>query len=276
MSHIFFKHIVILLLLLGMTACKPSGTYAPKHSDTFVSRDDLIDIANQWLEGKGPLAPKVRQTINGVETSIKHPELGMTDRTFFCDPQKGQISVWAHTGHDLYQVRLAVREHQINEIEVYDVYGVPRNMSALYGAYASRDKLIEIVGIYFDALVYPGLSVPFDNDVIRYEMGVPLCVGAPMCDAEHVFFSYLFRDVTDRRYVVDEEHGVIVAYISFELLGGIGGMTAVEGFKIEDGIINEIHAFWEFKFGSLDTGWDGDNIITSTTKRKVQNEQTPK
>lgn len=241
------------------------GPYHLQSKDCFVSRDTLVDVANKWLDQKGPLATGVRETINGIESPVLPPKPGFTNRVFFCDTQKGQVSVWANNKNNLYQARLAVRNNLITEIEVYEVYGFPHNMNALKAHYVTRDKLISIVNTYFNGLKYPGNPVPFDTNTVRYEMGFPLSSKLVMCNAEHVFFGCLFRDVTDRRYVVDEENGVIIAYIFFEMSGKLGGMTAVEIFKVINGYIYEIHAYWKFKFGTVDPGWEDGGII----KRKL-------
>lgn len=248
---------------LGFFGCGDiPGPYDAPPPDYRVSRKDLSRIANQWLEGRAPVAKNARQTVNGRETPVTPPESGLNNRVFFCDTRTGQVSAWADKHHYLYQARLAVRRFMITEIEVYAVCGFPRSVADMKSGFVPGKILRQVVERYFDALIEPDLPISFHKDVIRYEMGLPLCVSAWMCNAEHRMFSYVFQDVIDRRYVIDEENGVVVAYIFFELLGGTGGMSAVEAFKIIDGRIHEINAYWDFALGVVDPGWNGGNLIT--------------
>ncbi|MGD0337537.1 MAG: hypothetical protein ABSB78_01975 [Bacteroidota bacterium] len=153
---------------------------------------------------------------------------------------------------------------------------------------ASREELIKTANMYFTGLEKnDGKGVyPFTENCNRIENGNqttnnpslnpgPFDVGALGCKEQ--FESGFFRFVTrirDRRFmVVDEERGLVFAFVFFDHAGNVHNVQLTNGttipigvirpwtweiaelFKIEKGLIRQIEAIvWESPYG-MNSGW---------------------
>jgi hypothetical protein len=155
---------------------------------------------------------------------------------------------------------------------------------------ASREALIEIANMYFTGLeCNDGKGVyPFTDDCNRLENGKqttnnpsendwPLDIQALGCKAqfETGFFRFVTR-IRDRRFVVvDQERGLVLAFVFFDHAGNIPTVKLSDGskvpvgvtrpftweiaelFKIENSLIRQIEAvLGEAPYG-MNSGWSG-------------------
>lgn len=265
MNTLLKKQVTIasLLLIFVLFGVSASAADYKETKDYFVCREQLTAIANQWLDGDAPIAENARQTTNGEETMIIYPLAGMYDRTFYCDEQKGLVSVWARIGPELYQARLAVRCGQITEIEAFEVAGeLFGNPVPVEGGIIPRQELIATANIYYDALILGTAPPIFSEDILKYENGNLVCSDPISCGQMHEFFGFLVSDVRDRRWVVDPDYGEIVAYTVFDVNNSSGKLvatlTSAERFHVVYGLVVDMNALWvadpefvEFVFSAL-------------------------
>jgi hypothetical protein len=167
----------------------------------------------------------------------------------------------------------------------------------------SRSELVAIVDGYFEAIERDDASaLAVTDDWVRKENGVQTTLlpggswGEPLTPAEEQALSRLFAmnvadqidagwlrfiaDVVDRRYpLVDEERGVVLAAVVFDIPGGsrrvhlgkgidqeapyppfardTSSMLMLELFHVTDGRIDQIDAVFDFFPYGMRSGWAG-------------------
>lgn len=211
-----------------------------------------------------PLAADVKFTENGQTLKLGQAlwatATGATDyRLCVADPMTGQVCflgmVLENDMPTLLGVRLGTNDGgQISEIETLvgrRGHGSPERPHLLapadaifsqalaVGERSSRETMIEIADAYFEGLVNPAVSPPFDQRCDRIENGVQTtnrpdaaAVWASWsCERQyHAGFSQMVEANDDRRYLtVDEDKGLVYAMIIMRFTG------SVRSVKISDG-----------------------------------------
>jgi hypothetical protein len=227
-------------------------------------------------------------------------------KLYIADPQKGEIAFFGTIRENnvpaILALRLKVEKNIISEIETIvarDTAGAlrleklgkpnPVFLEAVPVAErAPREDLIEIANMYFAGLEKnDGKGIyPFTKDCNRIENGNQTTnnpsrdvgwfdIGKLGCKEqfETGFFRFVTR-IRDRRFVVvDEERGLVFAFVFFDHAGNIHSVQLTNGetipigiirpwtweiaelFKIEKGLIRQIEAVvWESPYG-MNSGW---------------------
>lgn len=131
-------------------------------------------------------------------------------------------------------------------------------------AQSSRADLIKIADSYFDVISnrVDTIAVPWHPACQRVESGVHTTDSdlLPLSCAAGMDVPSFTWNVQNRRfYIVDVEHGVVVAAANFMIPkdappGSISGIL-MEAFKIENGLIRHIDAFSRVRPHQQKTGW---------------------
>jgi hypothetical protein len=239
-----------------------------------------------------PVAADVRVTDNGELSTLGRGQVWGQPRRFqfrhtLVDPDTGQIVFYGTVTDSpqvdpatwwFYAVRLRVEHRVITEVEeiatdskfvtpASDLRLPDRTFDTVLptGERQSRQQLIALANRYFDVVTggegsdaREGLAGVFHPDCQRMELGTFTTnsdTAAGSCVGE--FADPGFRwPVSNRRFpVVDTERGVVVGMALFGDAPGIpnSGSVVVEAFKVEDGLIRHIFAF--FRGGQTESGW---------------------
>jgi hypothetical protein len=229
-----------------------------------------------------------------------------TYKLYVADPQAGQVGFFGTIRENgtpaILALRLKVENGSIAEVETLvarDEKGAQR-LEKLKGPHsvfletvplaerASREALIEIANMYFTGLEQnDGQGVyPFTDDCNRLENGKqttnhpseearPFDAEALGCKEQFElgFFRFVTR-IRDRRFVViDQERGLVLAFVFFDHAGNIPTVTLTNGrtipigvarpwtweiaelFKVERGLLRQIEAvLCESPYG-MNSGW---------------------
>ncbi len=175
-----------------------------------------------------------------------------------------------------YVVRLKVERRQVSEIEevAYEGSSMGANAQALSlpdrvfdsvlpaDEQSSRRELVRIANEYFDAvsgkLDYH--KVPWHPECERIELGVFTvnALSSPgSCGGEFQNPAVRWNVVNRRFYFADVERGLVLAVANFTTppdLPHNNGSVVFELFKIQDGLIRQIQAFFRGN-GQLHSGW---------------------
>jgi hypothetical protein len=177
-----------------------------------------------------------------------------------------------------YVVRLTVERQRITEIEEMSYERPPNGFGAdpetltlpdrIFDAWlplperVSRDQLFDIANKYFDAVSHriDYRQVPWHPECQRIELGV-FTVNAPRtagsCGGEFQIRSVWWNVENRRFYVADVEHGVVIAAGNFmapKEFPNNNPSVVMEAFKVQDGMIRHIHAFFRGN-GQPKSGW---------------------
>ncbi|MDP9052487.1 MAG: hypothetical protein M3O31_17470 [Acidobacteriota bacterium] len=239
---------------------------------------------------KLPLAPDVRATSNGVPKKVGQGEVWgsaarLPFRRAFVDPLSGSAVFYSTVTNTptrdgarwwFYMVRLAVVGHKITEVEEisYDgsLGGTPASTLSLpdrvFDTYLpqseriSREQLMEVANRYFDAVSHSVdyHSVPWHPECQRIELGV-FTVNAVMnpgsCGGEFKNPAIKWNVKNRRFYIADPERGVVLAIGNFTTPPDYphnNGSVVFEVFKVQDGMIRQIEAFFRGN-GQPHSGW---------------------
>ncbi len=175
-----------------------------------------------------------------------------------------------------YVLRLKVESRRITEVEEisYDGSSMGANAKALSlpdrlfdtllppDEQSSRGELIHIANQYFDAvsgkLDYH--KVPWHPDCQRVELGVFTVNAATSpgsCGGEFQNPAVRWNVVNRRFYIADVQRGFVFAIANFLTppdLPHNNGSVVFELFKVQDGLIRQIQAFFRGN-GQLHSGW---------------------
>ena len=226
-------------------------------------------------------APSVRFTENGKQLQLNEGlwAVARALRTFrqdFAEVPAGQTAGFAALDDDRGVVLLAFRLKVVAR-------GVPANqpndgrqgpapifaptsltmrdpiydMEVPMAARLPRDRLIEIVDSYFKGIeTGNGSAIPVDASAARNENGTVTARGSSIQNL--AMFSYI--EQVKRRYVlVDEERGVVLPLVLFEIPMGLGGSRTLhlaELFKVQDGKIMDILAIMVNQPLGTPSGWE--------------------
>jgi hypothetical protein len=185
-------------------------------------------------------------------------------------PTRDQAKWW------FYAVRLKVEKRQITEVEeiFYDgtLGGTPASSLGLPerlfdgvlppAERSTREQLFAIADKYF-SVVSGEVSyheVPWHPECQRIELGV-FTVNSPLnngsCGGEFKDPKVLWYVKNRRFYIADEERGVVFAIGNFTTppqYPNNNGSVVFEIFKVQDGLIRQIQAFFRGN-GQLHSGW---------------------
>jgi hypothetical protein len=236
------------------------------------------------------IAPQLRVTSNGAVTTLGHGQVWgavkrIPYRHAFVDPVSGAAVFYGTLTNTpsrdaeqwwFYVVRLKVVRQQVTEIEEisYDgtLGGTPASSlelpHSIYDTYlpaaerSTRAQLFAIADKYFDAVTgtLNYHDVPWHPECQRIELGtftVNSRLGPGSCGGEFKDPKMRWTVRNRRFYIADEERGVVLAIGNFMTppeLPNNNGSVVFEVFKIQDGLIRHIEAFFRGN-GQLHSGW---------------------
>jgi hypothetical protein len=239
---------------------------------------------------KLPLATNVRATSNGVPTAVGKSSVWgavsrMPFRRAFVDPASGSAVFYGALTNTptrdapqwwFYVVRLAVAGRKITEVEevFYDggLAGTPASTLSLPdrlfdttlppGERVPRAELMRIADQYFDAVsqAVDYHTVPWHPECERIELGVftvNALINPGSCGGEFKNPAVKWLVKNRRFYIADEERGVVLAIANFTTPPDYpknNGSVVFEVFKVQDGMIRQIEAFFRGN-GQLHSGW---------------------
>ena len=240
--------------------------------------------------GKLSLAANVRATSNGVSTQVGKGEVWgsvarIPFRRAFVDPVTGSAVFYGTLTNTptrdgarwwFYVVRLAVLDKKITEVEEIAYDGGLGNTTAstlslpdrLFDTWlppderVSREQLFNIANQYFDAVSHEVdyHTVPWHPECERIELGVftvNALMNAGSCGGEFKNPAVKWNVRNRRFYIADPERGVVLAIGNFTTPPEYphnNGSVVFEVFKIQDGLIRQIEAFFRGN-GQLHSGW---------------------
>jgi hypothetical protein len=236
------------------------------------------------------VSPQLHVTSNGELSTLGHGAVwGVVKRIpyrhAFVDPVTGAAVFYGTLTNTptrdaekwwFYVVRLKVVRQQIAEIEEisYDgtLGGTPASSlelpHSIYDTYlppaerSTRTQLFAIADKYFDAVTgtINYHDVPWHPECQRIELGtftVNSKLGPGSCGGEFKDPKVRWTVRNRRFYIADEERGVVLAIGNFMTppeLPNNNGSVVFEVFKIQDGLIRHIEAFFRGN-GQLHSGW---------------------
>jgi hypothetical protein len=177
-----------------------------------------------------------------------------------------------------YVVRLKIEGGQITEVEEVSYEPAPGGFGAdpaslslpdrIFDTWlppderVSRAELFHIADLYFDAVSQriDYRDVPWHPECQRVELGV-FTVNTERspgsCGGEFQIPSVKWNVENRRFYIADEERGVVLAIGNFMTppeYPDNNGSVVFEAFKVQDGLIRHIHAFFRGN-GQRHSGW---------------------
>ena len=259
-------------------------------SDSACTREDLKSMVDKFfiaLEAHNPsslpLASNVRYTENGIEVEIGKGVWESAGKTTFkrgmVDIQKCGTHTQAIIEEDgksiLYGVRLKIEEEKISEIEAIVVRGAQvLDVSAILATKdqdwedilppeqrSSRLAMMAAADDYFELFVkekkrkvsdlaYSGFCDRWENGAKvtagRTNQGVPM----PRHDCSPEGFMDMTETHGPRRFLVDEEAGVVVAYVLFN-----NQWPDFHMFRMNNGLVVWIQAYFEYSKTYETMGW---------------------
>jgi hypothetical protein len=182
------------------------------------------------------------------------------------NPPAGQ---WWYFG-----LRLKIANQQITEIEeLASTIGIPGTdpstvhvADRIWSTYipphqqSTRDELAAIADSYWSTVAgqLPWEETPFHPECQRFELGTQTTnavFGPGSCGTEFLAPELQGGTVTNRRiYVVDEDYGIVFGIAWFGGPNSTAGDAILEGFKIQDGLIRFIEAWYPLQ-GQSWAGW---------------------
>lgn len=238
-----------------------------------------------------PLASSYKATANGVvkakagQSEVWGAIRRMPFRQALVDPVTGAAVFYGVVTNSptrdaarwwFYTLRLKVERKQITEIEeiAFDgtLGGTPASSLRLpervfdtvlpLAERSTREELFAIANSYFDAVSQekPYREVPWHPECQRIELGA-FTVNAERspgsCGGEFQNPATKWNVRNRRFYVADVERGVVVAAGNFMTppeYPNNNGSVVIEVFKVQDGLIRHIEAFFRGN-GQLHSGW---------------------
>jgi hypothetical protein len=237
-----------------------------------------------------PLASNVRYTENGKEVPVGKGVWETTIKTTFKREMFDTAKCGTHTQAILeekdnpkpvlYGVRLKVEDNKISEIEAIVVRGdqvlnVPAIMATKDQDWegilppeqrSSRMAMIAVADDYFELyvkekkrvvsdLAYSGFCDRWENGAITTRGGMNQDSLMPKYDCSPEGFADMTETHGPRRFLVDEETGVVVAYVLFN-----GVWPDFHMFKINNGLVVWIQAYFEYGKEYETIGWPDEPV----------------
>ena len=254
------------------------------------TRENLKTITDKFfaaLEAHNPsslpLASNVKYTENGITVAIGKGAWETAGKTTF---KRGMVDVQKCGTHTqgiieedgkpmLYAVRLKIDEEKISEIEAIVVRGeqvldVPAILATKDQDWedilppqqrSSRLAMIAVADDYFELFVkekkrkvsdlaYSGFCDRWENGAITTKGGMNQDIPMPRHDCSPEGFADMTETHGPRRFLVDEETGVVVAYVLFNNMWPDFHM-----FKMNNGLVVWIQAYFEYGTEYKTMGW---------------------
>jgi len=274
----------IWLLALGIN----TAAFAQTAECTRENLDSITDKFFSALEAhnptSAPLASNVRYTENGIEVPVGKGIWETVVKTTF---KRGMVDTKKCGTHTqtvmeekdnpkpvLYGVRLKVDENKISEIEAIIVRGdqvldVPAILATTDQDWdilppeqrSSRLAMMAAADDYFELFVkekkrevsdlaYSGFCDRWENGAITTKGGMNQDVPMPRHDCSPEGFADMTETHGPRRFLVDEEKGVVVAYVLFNNMWPDFHM-----FRMNNGLVVWIQAYFEYGKQYKTIGW---------------------
>jgi hypothetical protein len=282
---------VIWFLVLGINtmAAAQSGDPECTRERLMSITDNFLTALEANNPSGAPLASKVRYTENGIETAIGKGAWETAGKITFKRSMVDMKKCGTHTqavieeGDPkpmLYGVRLKIEQQKISEIEAIVVRGeqvldVPAIMVTKDQDWegilppeqrSSRMAMIAVADDYFELFVkdqkrvvsdlaYSGYCDRWENGAITTRGGMNQDVIMPRHDCSPEGFADMTETHGPRRFLVDEEAGMVVAYVLFN-----GRWPDFHMFKINNGLVVWIQAYFEYGKEYETIGWPDEPI----------------
>jgi len=268
----------------------------------------LLDFTHRYLEALVkrdpaglPVSPDLKATENGeplvLGEGLWKTARAITTRKTIVDQETGQAAFFGvviekEDKKAIFVLRLKIGSFQITEIETLvaregcHALFFPDNLASHpimdmivpKTEQSPRDRLIAIGNSYFEGIEQNDASiVPLHPDCNRWENGFRTTNNPPQLPrsaaAGFPRFGYI-EQVSERRYpIVDEDRGIVLGIVRFDVPGETQGDGAVnasientlrtqrrslflyELFKIENGLIRHIEAFMSNVPFKTSMGW---------------------
>jgi hypothetical protein len=281
--------VIWLLALGGSTSAiaQPSGS-ACTREDLKGITDKFFTALEEHNPSGVPMASNVKYTENGIEVPVGKGVWETAVKTTF---KRGMVDLKKCGTHTqaiieeknnpkpvLYGVRLKVEENKISEIEAIVVRGeqvlnapailatrdqdwedilAPEQRSSRLAMMAAADDYFELFvkekKRKVSDLVYSGFCDRWENGAVTTRGGMNPDALMPRHDCSPEGFADMTETHGPRRFLVDEETGVVVAYVLFNNLWPDFHM-----FKINNGRVVWIQAYFEYSKQYESIGWSAE------------------
>lgn len=283
-----------LLVLPGVSQAR-SGPVAPAACDRHCLLQVLTDYTEAVTDNdisRLKLAGDARATANGVVTPVGKSEWWgkvkrIVFRQAFVDPATGSAVFYGTLTNGptrdaerwwFYVVRLKVVDRQITEVEEIGYDGMLRGTSPATlhmpdriwdtvlpeSERVGRDQLFKLADLYFSAVSHEVdyHNVPWHPECQRVELGV-LTVNSELqpgsCGGEFQNPRVKWPVVHRRFYIADVERGIVLALGDFTAPPEYptnNPSTVMEVFKVQDGMLRYIEAFFHGAGKQRSSGWE--------------------
>jgi hypothetical protein len=280
--------VAVLSITIGFSASYASA-------QTECTRENLKAITGQFFTSleshnpaDAPLASNVRYTENGLDVATGKGTWETAGKVIFkrglVDTKKcgthTQTIIEENGKQILYGVRLKVDKGRISEIESIVVRGKEvLNPQAILDTAnqdwedplppqqrSSRLSMIAAADDYFELFVkdkkrvvsdlaYSGFCDRWENGAITTKGGMNQNVVMPKHDCSPEGFADMADTHGPRRFLVDEETGVVVAYMLFNNVWPDFHM-----FKMNNGLVVWIQAYFEYSKTYKTMGWPDEPV----------------
>jgi hypothetical protein len=299
---------ILFITALGTTL---AGAAAPNPATC--DRECLGDLITQYVEAivahdpaRLPLGPDVRVTENSREARLGEglwqSVTGKGEfRQDYLDVRR-QIAAThfvLREGADqiLYSLVLYVKDRRISGIETLHQRITPQsrfqptelgkplrgmNDPVPESRRDSRETLIRTAVTYTEGLRIGSFSrapTPFGKEAYRVENGVFIAGhGCPRADCPGLYTQRIIEhpDITYSVAAVDEENGTVLLWMNFgdtDSYGRDNVLVTFEAFKISEGAIQVIHAFFPILPEGTERGWPSSDPVPSLMDWRVQREE---
>ncbi|NLV31463.1 MAG: hypothetical protein GXY47_09935 [Acidobacteria bacterium] len=273
--------VCLLLLAGGAAAAAQTAADACTRADLYAATDGFFAALEAHDPALAPLAPGVRYTENGLEVAVGKGVWETAGKATFKRRMADTRKCGTHTqaildekGNPLlYGVRLKVDGGKISEIEAIlargkEVLDVPAILATADHDWeavlppeerSSRLSMIAAADDYFELFVKeqkPHVSeLAYSAACDRWENGAQTTKGGMnqgVAMPEHNCSPKGFADMKHpfRRFLVDEETGVVVAYVLFNNVWPDFHM-----FRMRNGRVEWIQAYFEYGKTYKTIGW---------------------
>lgn len=252
--------------------------------------DKFFSALEAHNPGGAPLASNARYTENGIDVQVGKGVWETIVKTTF---KRGMVDTKRCGTHTqtvleekdnpkpvLYGVRLKVEGNKISEIEAIVVRGdqvldVPSILATKDQDWeilppeqrSSRLAMMAAADDYFELFVkekkrevsdlaYSGFCDRWENGAITTKGGMNQDVPMPRHDCSPQGFADMTDTHGPRRFLVDEEKGVVVAYVLFN-----GVWPDFHMFRMNNGLVVWIQAYFEYGKQYKTMGWPDEPPI---------------
>jgi hypothetical protein len=276
--------VFVWVLVLGISSAAIAQTGECTRENLNSISDKFFAALEAHNPSGAPLASNVRYTENGIEVPVGKGVWETVAKTTF---KRGMVDTRKCGTHIqtvmeerdnpkpiLYGVRLKVEENKISEIEAVVVRGdqvldVPAILATEDQDWnilppeqrSSRLAMIAVADDYFELFVkdekrkvsdlaYSGFCDRWENGAITTKGGMNQDVPMPRHDCSPEGFADMTETHGPRRFLVDEEKGIVVAYVLFNNMWPDFHM-----FRMNNGLVVWIQAYFEYGKEYKTIGW---------------------